>query len=539
MRDLEHGRDSFERRAWAAAHAELASADRTAPLGVEDLERLALTAYLIGRDDEYLTILQRAYHAYLQNGTPMSAARVAFWVGLRLLFRGEMGQAQGWLGRSQRLVDAAPVECAERGYLLFAATQLQIGANDWVGAEESAEAAARLGERFAEPDLVATARHLMGLIRLQREDVRGGLALLDEAMLAATAGELSPVVTGLIYCSVIEGCHEVYALERAQEWTRALADWCAAQPEMVAFTGLCCVHRAEILQLRGAWREAMAEARQAVVRCQHVNRRAAAAAYYQQAELHRLGFDLGNAEDAYQRASQLGWDPQPGLALLRLAQGRTKAAAGSIRAALGAAGHRSRRARLLPAYVEIMIADGNVDEAAEACRELNEIAMVYCSGMLTALSTEAKGRVRLAQGDPLAALRHLREAFQVWQGTEAPYFTARVRVLMARCCQALRDHDGERFEASAARATFADLGPNVGAAELAALQARPQSASPLTARELEVLRRVASGDTNKAIAATLALSEKTVERHVSNIFMKLDVPSRAAATAYAYEHRLL
>jgi DNA-binding NarL/FixJ family response regulator len=423
--------------------------------------------------------------------------------------------------------------------LRLAAAQQHMLDNDWAAAAEGADAAARIGEHFSDADLVATARHLMGLISMQRGLVREGLALLDEAMLAATAGELSPLVTGLIYCSVIEGCHEVYALERAREWTLSLADWCAAQPEMVAFTGLCSVHRAEVLQLRGAWTQAMAEAQQAVARCKRVNRRATAAAYYQLAELHRLRLELAEAEDAYQRASQLGWEPQPGLALLRLMQGRIDAASRSIRAALGAAADRSRRARLLPAYVEIMVAAGAADEAAEGCREIDEIAMSFCSGALAALSAEAKGRVRLAQGDPLAALRHLREAFDRWQASDAPYLAARVRVLIARCSHALGDEDGERFEISAARATFAELGPHVGDTDLAELRGRSPSAPPLTARELEVLRLLASGDTNKAIAAALSLSEKTIERHVSNIFAKLDVPSRAAATAYAYEHRLV
>lgn len=539
MGNLECGRESYERRAWAAAHEALSAADRASVLAAPDLERLALAAYLIGRDDEYLALQERVYHAHLQAGASTSAARAAFWIALRLLLRGDVGQAHGWLGRARRLVDGAAAECAERGYLLLAEAQLNIMAGGWRVASDSAEAAASIGERFSDPDLVATARHLTGLIRLQMGQVREGLALLDEAMVAASAGELSPLVTGLIYCSVIEGCQEVYALERAREWTLVLADWCAAQPEMVAFAGVCSVHRTEVLQLRGAWPQAMLEARRAIGRCERVNRRATGAAYYQLAELHRQRVEFAEAEDFYRRASQFGWDVQPGLALLRLAQLQLEASARSIRAALGAASGRSRRARLLPAFVEIMVAAGATDEAAEACRELDEVALFFCSGALAALSAEAKGRVLLAQGDALAALRHLREAFQCWQAAEAPYPAARLRVLMARCSHAVGDVDAERFELSAARATFDELGPNLADAALAPLEAHPPEASPLTARELEVLRLLAAGVTNKVIAARLSLSEKTIERHVSNIFTKLDVSSRAAATAYAYQHRLV
>lgn len=540
MEDLERGRDHYVRRAWAAAHEALSRADGERPLGPEDLERLALCAYLTGRDDDYLSLLQRAYQAYLAAGAHPSAARTAFWLGLRLLFRGEAGHATGWLGRAQRLVEAQATETVERGYLLLAVTQMQLESGNLQDAAESAQTAARIGERFCEPDLTATARHLVGRIRLLEGRVSEGLGLLDEAMLAATAGELSPLVTGLVYCSVIEGCQEVFALERAREWTRALSDWCERQPEMVAFAGICSVHRAEILQLRGAWSEALAEAERAVARCAHVNRSAAGAARYQQGELQRLRGELDAAEKSYQLAAQLGCDPQPGLALLRLAQARASAAAGSIGAALGAANERARRARLLPAYIEIMVASGNLQEAEVACRELDDSAAHFGSGVLRAQATQARGELQLARGEPLEASRHLRRAFQLWQAIDAPYLAARVRVLIARCCRAVGDDDGKRLELREARSTFAQLGAacDSDVNEIASAKTRAPHQQPLTARELEVLRMVATGSTNKAIALSLSLSEKTIERHISNIFTKLGVPSRAAATAYAYEHRL-
>jgi DNA-binding CsgD family transcriptional regulator len=537
--DVERGRDCYARRAWAAAHEALSRADGVSPLGGEDLERLALASYLIGRDDDYITLLQRAYHGYLAAGASANAARAAFWLGLRLLFRGETGHSSGWFGRVRRLVDGGSRESVERGYLMLAVTQLQIGAGDLAAARESAEGAARIGERFSEPDLVATARHLLGLICLQQGQVHEGLSLLDEAMLAVTGGELSPLVTGLIYCSVIEGCQQVFALGRVREWTRALADWCEQQREMVAFAGICSVHRAENLLFQGAWGEAESEAQRAIVRCRAVNRRATGAAYYQQGELHRLRGELAAAEAAYQNAGQWGFEPQPGLALLSLVQMRAEGAAGAIRRALAATNDRSQRARLLPAYVDIMLAVGSSEDAEVASRELDEIAARFDSALLRGMAAQAQGAVLLAKGEATAAIGRLQNAGATWHELEMPYLAARVRVLVARCCRALGDADGERLEIARARASFAELGARPDLARLE-LQA-PAASSPhaLTARELEVLRLLVGGHTNKAIAATLGLSEKTIERHVSNIFTKLDVPSRAAATAYAYEHRLL
>ena len=540
--DLERGRKSCERRAWADAYQSLALADEAAPLGAEDLERLALSAYLIGRDDDYVRALERAHHAHRDAGDRLRAVRCAFWLGLRFLFRAESGRATGWLARAERLLGGEQDDCAERGYLLLPVVEQHLAGKNCAAACTAAVAAAEIGERCGDPDLIACARHLQGRVRLQQGQVEKGLALLDEAMLAVTAGELSPVMTGLIYCSVIEGCQQVYALGRAHEWTAALAGWCAAQPEMVAFTGTCLVHRAEILQLRGAWRDALEEARRACERClQAANRQAAAAAFYQQAEVHRLRGELVAAEAAYRSASQWGWDPQPGLALLRLAQGRTGAAAAAIRRVADATADRLQRTRLLPAYVEIMLAAGDLDAARSAGRELAETARSFEAGLLDAMAAQAQGAVELAEGDARAALGSLRRAFELWQGLEAPYAAARVRVLLGLACRAVGDEDGARLELDAARAAFERLGATPDVVRLARLIDGSSSAcrQGLTRRELQVLRLVAAGKTNKSIATELFVSEKTVDRHVSNILNKLEVPSRAAATAYAYEHQLI
>ncbi len=321
-------------------------------------------------------------------------------------------------------------------------------------------------------------------------------------MVTVTAGELSLLVTGLMYCSVIKACQEVYALDRTREWTAALTQWCEGQPDMVAFAGVCQVHRAEIMQLQGTWPEAIEEARRACARSQGVDQRAAAAALYQQAEVHRLRGEFAAAEEAYRGASQLGLEPQPGLALLRLVQGRSDAAATAIRRVAGTTVNRLKRINLLPAYIEIMLAAGDVQDARSACRELEDIARSFDTGIPDAIAAQACGAVDLAEGDAQAALGSLHRAFEVWQRIEAPYAAARVRVLIGLACRTLGDEDGAGLEIDAARSIFERLGATPDLVRINSLTkgASPGRAHRLTPRELEVLRLVATGETNKAVA---------------------------------------
>jgi DNA-binding CsgD family transcriptional regulator len=311
---------------------------------------------------------------------------------------------------------------------------------------------------------------------------------------------------------------------------------------MVAFSGVCRVHRAAILLLRGAWSSALEEAECAGERCRGVNnRQAAGAALYQQGEVWRLRGEFTAAEAAYRSASEWGWEPQPGLALLRLAQAHTDAAVAAIQRALGEATARSKRLQLLPAYVEIMLAVGDTREARKAASELDECALSLDATVLRAMATHAKGAIELAEGNALVALTLLRRAWDEWQRLEAPYMAARVRALLGLCCRALKDDDGALLELAAARTGFEQLGATPDMTRIESLtQAEPVGRQHgLTPRELEVLRWVATGKSNRAIASQLFLSEKTIERHLSNIFVKLAVTSRSAATAYAYEHGLL
>jgi ATP/maltotriose-dependent transcriptional regulator MalT len=536
---LHQGRDSYHRRAWADAYTSLCLADLTSPLSGEDLELLGTSAYLIGRDLDSERIFERAHRAYAAARDHVRAARAAFWLGLTILFRGEIGPATGWLSRARRLLDSR--DCVEQGYLLLPVAEQELTEGEVESALRAANRAAAIGDRFGDPDLIACARHLQGRTLIKQGQIKSGLALLDETMLAVTEGELSPIITGLIYCSVIEACQQVYALSRAREWTSALSRWCEQQPEIVAFTGTCLVRRAEILQFHGAWLDAMSEACRACERSQDANRKPPGAAFYQQAEIHRLRGEFAAAEDAYRRASRLGCEPQPGLALLRVAQGRTDAACAALRRVVKAATDRLQSAKLLPAYIEVMLAAGDVQEARSACRDFADLADTLDTDALRAMAAHSRGAVELAEGDAQSALNSLRHAFEAWQHLEVPYAAACVRMLIGVACRSLGDEETAALEFGAARATFQQLGAAPDLARLDTFENReaPAHRRQLTARELQVLRLVAAGETNKAIATVLSLSERTIDRHVGNILTKLDVPSRAAAAAYAYRYKLL
>ncbi|HEY5952422.1 MAG TPA: LuxR C-terminal-related transcriptional regulator [Kofleriaceae bacterium] len=417
-----------------------------------------------------------------------------------------------------------------------------LGEGNHEAAHAAASQAAQIGEQFGDADLIACARHLQGRARIEAQQLRAGLALLDEAMVAAVAGELTPIMTGLIYCSVIEKCQQVYALSRARQWTEALTSWCEKQPQMNAFRGACLVCRAEILQSGGAWPEAMEEAARAYERLRDSGNQARAApALYRQAELQRLRGEFAAAEETYRTVSRAGWEPQPGLALLRLAQGRTDAASAALSRVLTTTTSVFARAKLLAAQIEILIASNNPQAAQSACDELEQIAQRCDTEVLYAMSAQARGALEIARGDDHAALAPLRRAFDAWRELDVPYEAARVRVLLGRACRAIGDHDAAELELDAAREVFEKLGATTELARLETIRSvtTPAAGLPVSPRELEVLRLVAAGKTNKEIASALFVSERTIDRHVSNILTKLGVPTRAAAAAHAITHKLL
>ena len=540
---IARARDAFARSAWTDACFHFAEADRDHVLEPEDLQQLATALYLTGKEVESADVWARAHQEFLQLGQVERAARCAFWLAVGLQERRDhRARASAWVLRAQRMLDEQQRECVEHGYLRLSTAFDTLFKGDMAGAFAQFSDAATIGKRFGDRDLIALAGHSCGRLLIRMGKPQEGVRLLDEAMVAVDAGEVSTIAMGDVYCSVIEGCLEVFDLRRAREWTTALTRWCESQPDLVPYSGQCLVRRAEILQLQGAWADASAAAAQA---CERLLLRgghpASGAAFYQCGELHRLRGEIANAEEAYRSASRYGRTPQPGLALLRLAQGHTDAASTAIRLALDDAPGGPNRSRLLAAYAEIMLAVGDVTAARTAAEELAVLAGDLDAPVLRAMAAQANGEVLLAESDGRAALGVLRQAWTIWQEMSAPYEAARVRVVIGLACRLLGDRDAAEMELDAACWIFAHLGAATDLARVEALRPgeSPAAAHRLSVRELEVLRLVAAGKSNRTIAAELFISERTVERHMSNIFAKLNVSSRAAATAYAYENQLV
>jgi DNA-binding CsgD family transcriptional regulator len=534
---LDAGRRSFQLGLWADAHAELAAADDRAPLAVDDLERLAMAAYLVGADSDCEAAWTRAHHDCLHNGDPPRAARNALWLALALILRGELAPAGGWCARAARVLTESGRDCAERGLLLVFSALRMMFAGDPDAALPGFGEALVIAERFGDRDGATLARLGRGQALVLGGQQTEGVAALDEVMVAVTAGEVSPILAGLSYCAVIETCQMTFDLRRAKEWTAALSRWCESQPDLVPYRGQCLIHRAEILQVHGAWPEAMEEAARAHEQLARPPvHPALGAALYRQAELLRLRGELGRAAELYGRASERGRDPQPGLALTRLAEGQLAVADAAIRRALDEAIDPVTRAHLLAAYVEIVLAAGDEDSAQDAADELTMLAAHRDSPVLRAMAAYAAGTVHLARGDGRAALAVLRPAWATWRDLEAPYEAARVRLAVGTACRQLGDEDGAMLEFQAAADAFRALGAQSDLVRTGQLLAPPRPDGLLSGREREVLSVLATGMTNREIAGRLVISEKTVARHVANIFVKLGVSSRSAATAYAYEN---
>lgn len=540
---LEQGRAAYAARAWGAAHRLLSAADDESPLGPDDLSTLATAAYLDGDHAHSVEALARAFQAHAAAGEVDRAAGCAYWLAFALLNRGEHAQAGGWVARATRLLDADGRDCVERGYLEMLAAITVLMQGDPPRALDAIDGVIASARRFGDANLMALGELGKGQALIALDRTEEGLALLDEVMVMATAGELSELVAGLAYCAIIAVCQDILDVRRAREWTSALSRWCDDQPDLVPYSGHCLVHRSELALLEGDWDAAGEAASAAHDRYTLADDWASQGlAFYREAELHRLRGEFDAAEDAFRETSLRGHDPQPGLALLRLAQGRADAAATITRRLVQEPLDRLRLARMLAVHVEVMLATGDAATAREACDRLLETAAQFAPSMLRAVALTCEGAVLLAEGDAAGALRQVRQAVALWQELDAPYELARARELVAAACRAMGDTGSADLELLAVAEAYRTLGARSDLARVAGPEAGdgPDGASVgLTPREVEILRLVAAGKTNRAIAADLVLSEKTVARHLSNIFVKLDLTSRSAATAFAYENNLV
>lgn len=510
---------------------------------VDDLERQATSAYLHGADHATEALWIRAQSEHLQHENLPRAARCIFWLVLDLSNRGEWARGNGWLARGLHLLEPAN-DSAALGLLSVLAARNHLREGDVDAAALAANRARELADRFNDPELDVFSRLALALVHTRRGEFAEATSLFDEIMVGVTVDTVSPIAVGVVYCAVIDACRSLFDLSRAREWTVALDRWCATQPLMVAFQGKCLVHRTEILRQSGAWSEAMAEAERACAWSgAHASsfRYPAGAAFYELAEIHRLRGDVDQAQAAYRRASEHGRAPEPGLTLLQFAEGKRELAAASIQRLLSERRSSGSRPELLLAAVEVLTSVDDLVTARVAADELTLLRERISAPAVRALAAHAVGAVCLAEGDLAAALSSLREAWMLWQELAVPYDAARVRVLIGQVCQQLGDHVAAQFEFDGARQFFQRVSAAPDLARVNALEQRTAGtgAHLLSARELQVIELVATGKTNRQIARQLSISERTVDRHVSNILLKLKLPSRSAATAYAYRHDLI
>lgn len=537
--DLVQARTDYEQGDWSAA-LDIWSGVEPAGMRADDLHDAGVAAYLLGRRDASVDYEQRAFAACQEAGDLTGAIRCCFHLAMVFGTSGEAALARGWTARADRILDDLTDGAVERGYVSVLHMYGHLDAGDLPAASAAAAHATAAGREHGDPDLLALGLCSQGRLTMYSGRIADGLRLLDEAMAGVAAGEVTPVVFGDVYCAAIEGCQEIGDFGRVGEWTSALHRWCLAHPGLVAFTGQCSVHRGQLMRVHGAWPEALEEFASAIERYRLADSVAAVGlAECERGDVLRQRGEFDAAETAYQQSSEHGYDPQPGLALLWLARGASDAAVAAVRRLVAEVSDPVAQCRLLPAAVDVLVAAGALDEARTVAARLDEVAAQVGTETLRAFAAFASGTVELASGDATGALPYLRKARQLWAHAQRPYEGARVRLVTARTLIAVGDEESARRELEAACATFRELGATPAAEEAKRLLRPADHPAGLTGREVEVLRLVASGRSNTQIAGELVLSEKTVARHLSNIFAKLDVGSRTAAAAYAFEHRLV
>lgn len=467
---LQAARDAAAAHRWGEAFDFLKQADEHGLLERADLDSFGASAWWLGRLGTAIEVRERAYSAHLKAGDKPRAAMAALMLANDYSHRLQSSMASGWVGSAERLLAGIP-HSPEHGYLARARLNGALSRGDLDKALRHADAILEVGERLGDRNLEALGLQDKGRVLVARGDVSEGLALLDEAMVAAVGGELEPYPTAVIYCNVTVACQDLTDYRRAAEFSEAARRWCDRQA-ISGFPGMCRVRRAEVTALRGAWGDAEAEARQACVELSDFCLDYAGEGFYQIGEIRLRVGDLEAAEEAFRQAHELGRAPVPGLALLRLAQGKPQAGIALLRGALEDASRtRLGRARVLPALAELAVAHGDLETAEVATAEMEQIADDFGTHALRAAASTARGELLLRGGDQVAAIATLERARRLWHETDAPYETARARVLLAEAHRAIGDADAAALELRAAVATFERLGGQPDAARAASVLA--------------------------------------------------------------------
>jgi DNA-binding NarL/FixJ family response regulator len=530
MDQLDTARVACESGRWGDAWRTL-SVLRLDQLALDDLDRFATAAFLTGRDEQAFNLWTNAFQRCVDGGRVHHAATFVAKLARALGFKGDIPRCIGWIRRGAELLESSAIDCLEQGWLEYGLGYARLFEHgDAAGAHTHFTLAGKIGRRFADTELTTMARIGEGRMRIYLGESSEGMAMLDAAFVTLEAGEVGPTATGDAYCTIIDACAELQDLVRLRAWTEALTRWCDTQQELVLYRGHCFVHSAEVFRELGEWTAGLDEAQRACDRlAKPIMHGILGAAHGLEGDFHRLLGSLDAARACYERAIELGSNPQPGLALLRLAEGATEAAHAMIRRVLAELEDPISRARPLAAAVQIALAAGDLEAAADAADELRAIATQLGTALLRARAAYAQGAVRLAGGDPRRAIAELRRSLEGFNTLEARADAAYARQLIADCCVALGDTDGAASERKTAQAA------------LSACAASSEFDPPdgLSAREVEVLRLVARGKTNRLIAAELFISEKTVATHIGHIFTKLGINSRSAATGYAFERKLV
>jgi ATP/maltotriose-dependent transcriptional regulator MalT len=536
---VQRGRGAYAQADWKAARDAFTQAHSAGSLGVDDLALLGRAAWWLGDVHQALSLSEEVFAQYCAVDRTRDAAMTALQLSLLWMTRGDLTVGAAWLARARRLLADLP-EDPGHGYLIYLETSMSLDGHAEPWAAASVDRLRALAASTGDPALASLSDVASGMAALRRGDTDEGFERLDEAMLPVLAGRVAGEWAGDVYCTIIHVCHELADFQRMEDWTAATERWCTHFGSDAIYTGICRVHRLELLSARGEWAHAEARIARESQDLLRANPWVASEGFYQLGEIHRLRGDSEAAREAFAAARRAGSDAQPGAALLDLADGHTEEAWRGITDALDTRDQLAR-ARLLRSAVEIALAAGRLGDAEPLGDELREAASRYATRGFRAWAAHVEGMLALTHRDHVRALDRLNEAESLFRLDRLPYDTADALVWIARTHRASGDDARSRRAIRRAREILAELG---AAAEFATLgendgaiaPAAATTFGPLTTREAEVLACVASGASNRDVAARLYISEKTVGRHLANIYAKLDVGTRTAAAAWWHAH---